>query len=144
MSHPNHRYPLLSSSSPSYYSSPTPYYSAPTPIYPLIPPNAYTPSPSLPSRIASLNRRAALVSVHLAHLTAVVAPLESTKAEKLNEGQVWDMHAEGVGLVNALKEFEEVVDEVLRGLLGVLEKRGSGEGEGEGGGVDVWVRGGGR
>jgi hypothetical protein len=130
MSHPpfsRRRYLLISSS--SYYSVPTStttYYSAPTLTYPLIPPNPYTPSfhaPDLPSRIAALNRRATLVSTHLAHLTAVVKTLETTKPEHLNQGQLWDMHAEGAGLVSALKEFEEVVDEVLKGLVGVLEER---------------------
>jgi hypothetical protein len=63
------------------------------------------------------------VSTHLVHLTAVVKPLETTKPENLNQGQLWDMHTEGVGLVGALREFEEVMDEVLKGLAGVLEER---------------------
>ena len=87
-------------------------------------PNPFVPSkaPSdLPSRVAALNRRAATVSAALEHLTTVVKPLESTKAENLSQTHLHDMHAEGVGLIEALHQFEEQTLEVL-GVLGEMLK----------------------
>jgi hypothetical protein len=99
--------------------------------YPFTRPNPHASSSAsadLPSRIAALNRRAAIVSANLAHLTAVVKPLESTKPEKLSQNDLHGMHQEGVGLVEAMGAFEEQMAEVL-GILArlVREKRRSGE-----------------
>jgi hypothetical protein len=77
----------------------------------------------LPSRIAALNRRVNLVTAHLAQLTTVVKPLESTKPEKLNQRQLWDMQHKGHGLVVALNRFEEQVYEVMQALTEVLDVR---------------------
>jgi hypothetical protein len=52
-----------------------------------------------------------------------VKPLESTKPEKLNQGQLLDMHREGHRLVVALNRFEEQVYEVMQVLTEVLEMR---------------------
>ncbi|KAH3950602.1 hypothetical protein HBI56_154000 [Parastagonospora nodorum] len=90
---------------------------------PLTLPSPYTPSTrphDLPSRISALNRRAAVVSAQLAHLTAVARPLESTKPERLSETQLYDMHQEGVGLVRALGMFEAQAKEVLEMLADLL------------------------
>jgi hypothetical protein len=110
------RRPTLSYS--EYYTTPTAH------SYPPI--NQYQTSlhkTDLPSRVAALNRRATIVTAHLAHLTAVVKPLESTKPEKLNQGQLLDMHREGHRLVVALNRFEEQVYEVMQVLTEVLEMR---------------------
>lgn len=64
------------------------------------------------------------MSAHLAHLTAVVAPFESSQLEALSEDQVSDMWEEGVALCNAVKAFQEQMQEVTGLLNGVLVGRG--------------------
>lgn len=93
---------------------------------PLNLPSPYNPSTrphDLPSRISALNRRAAVVSSQLAHLTAVARPLESIKPERLSETQLYDMHQEGVGLVRALGMLEAQAKEVLEMLAELLGGR---------------------
>ena len=66
----------------------------------------------------------------LAHLTAVVKPLETIKPEDLSENQLQDMWEEGLGLGMAMEEFREqmvVVSGILEELLGV-RRRGSTKG----------------
>ncbi|KAE8857361.1 hypothetical protein PTNB29_08428 [Pyrenophora teres f. teres] len=75
---------------------------------PLAPP--LTPA-DLPSCLLALNRRAAIVSASLAHLTAVVKPLETTKPEELTENQLQDIWEEGAGLGRAMEEFREQMEE---------------------------------
>jgi hypothetical protein len=96
----------------------------------------------LPARVSALNRRAAIVSANLAHLTAVVKPLETVKLEELSDGHVSDMWHEGMALGTAMEEFGEQMDEVsaiLEELLAtrmrekrvaefVVESRGGGKG----------------
>ncbi|KAI1572747.1 hypothetical protein PtrEW4_004061 [Pyrenophora tritici-repentis] len=75
-----------------------------------IPIPTFTPA-DLPSRLLALNRRAAIVSAALAHLSAVVKPLETTKSEDLTENQLQDIWEEGVGLGRAMEEFREQMEE---------------------------------
>lgn len=94
---------------------------APTPSFEDFPFSAFdsikaTSTIDLPARIQALNRRAAIVSTSLAHLTAVVKPLESTKPEEVSDGQLGDMHYEGQVLGEAMEEFKEQMDEV-KGML---------------------------
>ncbi|KAH9882405.1 hypothetical protein J1614_000641 [Plenodomus biglobosus] len=106
-------------------------------------PHTLAPAPapsSLPSRIAALNRRAAIVSANLAHLTTVVKPLETTPLDCLTEAQLLDMEFERAGLEHAMREFREAMGEVgdllreIRGRMGwgriggVEEMRGRREG----------------
>ncbi|KAI8933382.1 hypothetical protein NX059_009996 [Plenodomus lindquistii] len=64
--------------------------------YPLQSPHLTTPF-NLHSRIAALNRRAAIVSANLAHRTTVGKPLKHTKLNDLTETQLQGMEYEGVG-----------------------------------------------
>jgi hypothetical protein len=66
----------------------------------------------LPSRVSALNRRSAIVSANLAHLTQVVKPLETTKPDDLSEAHLTDMWEEGVCLGKAMEEFKEQMEEV--------------------------------
>jgi hypothetical protein len=86
---------------------------APVPSYEdlSIPTAIHTPI-DLPSRVSALNRRAAIVSANLAHLTAVVKPLETTKPDDLSEAHLNDMWEEGVCLGKAMEEFREQMEEV--------------------------------
>ena len=103
-------------------------------------PHSYFPRPNpfpasraasdLPSHVSALNRRAATVSAALEHLTSVVKPLESTKAENLSQSHLHDMHAEGVGLIEALHAFEEQTLEMLGTLGEMLRGRRDKEEEG--------------
>lgn len=104
---------------------------------------SHSPAPiDLPSRVSALNRRAAIVSANLAHLTAVVAPLESAKPEDLTDVQLSDMWQESVALGNALEEFRGQMEEVgaiLEELLGERKRERrwvvfAGRGEGRKGG----------
>ncbi|KNG46103.1 pq loop repeat-containing protein [Stemphylium lycopersici] len=78
----------------------------------------FTPRPailsltSLPSRVGALNKRAAIVSANLAHLTAVVKPLETMKREEIVESHLNDIWDEGYALGKAMEEFKEQIDEV--------------------------------
>ncbi|KAF2024216.1 hypothetical protein EK21DRAFT_94275 [Setomelanomma holmii] len=83
------------------------------------------------SRVAALNRRAATVSAALAHLTAVVKPLETIKAEKLSQNQLVDMIAEGRYLSQAMEDFGEQLDECWALLTEVVKGRGKREREKE-------------
>jgi type II secretory pathway component PulF len=64
------------------------------------------------------------VSATLAHLTAVVKPLETTTPEHLSRSQLADMLAEGAYLEQAMRAFEEQMEEVWEVLRAVVEKRG--------------------
>ncbi|KAI4635291.1 uncharacterized protein J4E87_000241 [Alternaria ethzedia] len=76
-----------------------------------IPTAIHTPI-DLPSRVSALNRRAAIVSANLTHLTAVVKPLETIKPDDLSEAHLSDMWEEGVCLGKAMEEFKEQMEEV--------------------------------
>jgi hypothetical protein len=75
-------------------------------------PNAIHSPVDLPSRVSALNRRAAIVSKNLDHLTAVVKPLEKIKPDDLSESHLSDMWEEGVCLGKAMEEFKEQMEEV--------------------------------
>jgi hypothetical protein len=125
---PSHYYDSGGSRTPSTEDLSSPSLTPYTQPYPFTHPNPHVPSSSptdLPSRIAALNRRAAIVSANLAHLTAVVKPLESTKPENLSKGHLHDLHQEGVGLVEAMGAFEEQMEEVLVVLAGLVGERKS-------------------
>jgi hypothetical protein len=66
----------------------------------------------IPSRVQALNRRAAIVSANLAHLTTVVKPLETMKPEELSDNHLNDMYLESANLGNAMEEFREQMEEV--------------------------------
>jgi hypothetical protein len=86
---------------------------APVPSYEdLSIPTAVRTPIDLPSRVSALNRRAAIVSANLAHLTAVVKPLETTKPDDLSEAHLTDMWEEGICLGKAMEEFREQMEEV--------------------------------
>jgi len=75
-------------------------------------PTAIHTAIDLPSRVSALNRRAAIVSANLTHLTAVVKPLETIKPDDLSEAHLSDMWEEGVCLGKAMEEFKEQMEEV--------------------------------
>lgn len=64
----------------------TQHFSSPNPF------PAQKDATSLPSRVAALNRRAALVAKNLEHLTQVVKPLESVKAADVGMNHLRDVH----------------------------------------------------
>jgi hypothetical protein len=77
----------------------------------------------LPSRVQALNRRAAIVSANLAHLTTVVKPLETIKPEELSDTHLNDMWQEGENLGHAMDEFKEQMEEVSLILQELLMAR---------------------
>jgi hypothetical protein len=77
----------------------------------------------LPSRVQALNRRAAIVSANLAHLTTVVKPLETIKPEELSDNHLHDMWQEGENLGHAMDEFKEQMEEVSLILQELLMSR---------------------
>jgi hypothetical protein len=118
--------------------------------FPSMLPNLHQPSfttRDLPSRTAALNRRAAVVSTALTHLTTVIRPLETVQVRDLTHPQLHDMYRERMELVQAIREFEEQAEEVLEILAQVLTRRGVGPTRGwnregvEEWGVEGWERG---
>ncbi|KAL6706261.1 hypothetical protein ACN47E_005996 [Coniothyrium glycines] len=67
----------------------------------------------LPSRISALNRRAAVVSGSLAHLNAVVKPLEFNKAHEISDWHMKDLCDEYQGVAEAISDFVEQMREVF-------------------------------